>query len=502
MKQKNFMLRALGCILLMLGFLCFFAARWENGVYGDISFNAILFTLMSGLNGVDPDLIKDFTKKVILPVLVLTVGMTLPLCHHLRYQLRVQHVESKREIWISPVRPGMFLCISIIICAFLTVTAAKRVKMDEWLRNLRNTSALLETEYVSPQDASIAFPEKKRNLIYIFAESLETTMLSEEEGGAMQSSRMSELAALAEENVNFSQQKTLGGWGIYSGTTWTTAGIVSQMSGTPLMSPFEPNTKSESKPVLPNLTMLWDVLYEAGYRQEYLMGSDSDFSDMYRLMTQHGIDTVYDEAAAKKAGLFPELQTGAWGYYDEALFAIARQETAEMAQQGKPFALYINTIDTHFPDGDRCRLCQDEFDEQYENVYACASRQIAELTKWLQQQPFYKDTAIVICGDHLSMDREYFERVGLLDADRRVFNCFINAAAEPHQTKNREMTPFDCFPTTLAALGCTIEGERLGLGVNLFSDVPTLAEKMGAAELNDEIDCSVLPFMQKFMLVR
>ena len=38
------------------------------------------------------------------------------------------------------------------------------------------------------------------------------------------------------------------------------------------------------------------------------------------------------------------------------------------------------------------------------------------------------------------------------------------------------------FPTTLAAMGFEIEGERLGLGTNLFSRVPTLCEKMGKGE--------------------
>jgi phosphoglycerol transferase len=37
----------------------------------------------------------------------------------------------------------------------------------------------------------------------------------------------------------------------------------------------------------------------------------------------------------------------------------------------------------------------------------------------------------------------------------------------------------DIFPTTLAALGFEIEGDRLGLGTNLFSDKPTLWEELG-----------------------
>lgn len=60
--------------------------------------------------------------------------------------------------------------------------------------------------------------------------------------------------------------------------------------------------------------------------------------------------------------------------------------------------------------------------------------------------------------------------------------------------------PFDMFPTTLAAMGCQIEGDRLGLGVNLFSDQPTLAEKIGVDSLNEELDRSTIPYLLRFLM--
>ena len=45
----------------------------------------------------------------------------------------------------------------------------------------------------------------------------------------------------------------------------------------------------------------------------------------------------------------------------------------------------------------------------------------------------------------------------------------------------------DMFPTTIAALGGEIAGDRLGLGTNLFSATPTLAEEFGMEQLNAEV---------------
>ena len=45
----------------------------------------------------------------------------------------------------------------------------------------------------------------------------------------------------------------------------------------------------------------------------------------------------------------------------------------------------------------------------------------------------------------------------------------------------------DMFPTTLAAMGVQIEGDRLGLGTNLFSKRATLAEEIGYEALNENV---------------
>ena len=45
----------------------------------------------------------------------------------------------------------------------------------------------------------------------------------------------------------------------------------------------------------------------------------------------------------------------------------------------------------------------------------------------------------------------------------------------------------DMFPTTLAALGVSIEGDRLGLGTNLFSSKKTIPEEIGLDNFNKEL---------------
>ena len=132
--------------------------------------------------------------------------------------------------------------------------------------------------------------------------------------------------------------------------------------------------------------------------------------------------------------------------------------------------------------------------EQLSNVVLHSQQQVTALVRWIQEQPFYDNTTIVITGDHLYMDDSYFERVGVsADYDRTVVNLIVNPApgvtAEGPVT-NRSFTSVDIFPTTLAAMGVGIKGDRLGLGTNMFSLSQTLAEELGVDTLSERLNDS------------
>ena len=59
----------------------------------------------------------------------------------------------------------------------------------------------------------------------------------------------------------------------------------------------------------------------------------------------------------------------------------------------------------------------------------------------------------------------------------------INGQKEKPE-KRRTYATIDLFPTTLSAMGVDIEGDRLGLGTDLYSDTPTLTETMGIDYMN------------------
>ena len=367
----------------------------------------------------------------------------------------------------------LFFCLALKVGSYLVTTSTP--------------SDFIEENYVKPEQSLLEFPEQKRNLIYIFLESMENTYAQDPDGDGAANDYISELAALADSYVNFSESDGLGGALNYDGTTWTAAALVSQTSGLPVKVPLlSGNFGGEDVPYMPGIVSLGDLLQEQGYEQVFLMGSDAGFGGRRHYITEHGGYTIGDTKAMIAAGKLPEGYAQWWGYEDAKLFSFAKETLTELAAQDKPFNLTMLTADTHFPDGYVCENCQEEYDNQYANVLSCSSKMVYDLVTWIQQQDFYENTTIVISGDHLTMDPEFLES---LDEEytRTIYNCIINSPVEPVQEKNRQFGVFDMFPTTLAAMGVEIRGDRLALGTNLFSAEKTLTETYGQETLNKEL---------------
>ena len=473
-------------LLILLGFLCYFSAAWYVKVYGRIGFDSVIYTLTGGLGGVSTDLVIKYLSGAVLPALGCTLGVAILLFWQGRPLLRLFRVT------LFPIHRTVASIIALVLSMGLLIHAAFNVEFVDFLIHSNSTGLLYQDEYVDPKDANITFPEEKRNLIYIMLESMETSYLDHSMGGAMDYNLIPELTQLAQDNINFSHNTSVGGFREVTGTSWTIGAMVGHTAGVPLKVPNGiadwQNGYGQEGEFLPGVTSITSILAQQGYTQALMVGSDAGFGGRETYFQTHGIDNIYDLYTAWYDGTVnPGYWNNWWGLEDEILYNYAKNTITQMAQGDQPFAFTMLTVDTHHIGGYRCNLCVDQYEEQYENVISCASRQVYAFVEWIMAQDFYENTTIVITGDHCSMDRGYFSRNVDSDYERHVYNCFINAAVTPFQTQNRQFCAMDMFPTTLAAMGCTIEGERLGLGTNLFSGRRTLMEEMGYTKLCTEL---------------
>lgn len=486
--------------LILLVFLYFFAALtfctvlWALNTWVGLTMDELVYHLMSPLKGTGGGMIGAFVLKCFLPAVVTAVLAGVLLFRRNRCEGCCR--KSGKTPGSRMVRAAVVLAPLIILAASV-LYFGRKVNFVAYIKGQVETSSFVQEHYVDPDKVELTFPKQKRNLIYIYLESMETTYGDTAVGGAFEENVIPELTEIALDNQCFGGKSgQLNGGIALPGTTWTMGALMGQTSGLPLQLYVKHNAMSTQEHFFDNMTALGDLLEEEDYRQIFLLGSKASFGGRDTYFKEHGNYELMDYRYAVKHGWIPEDYFEFWGYEDEKLFSHAKEELLKMAAErentGTPFSLTILTVDTHFEDGYCCRLCRDDFSEQYANVLACSSRQTAEFVSWVQQQDFYKDTTIVLSGDHLTMDSDF---CGAVDSDymRRTYTAILNGTPDTKETKKakekeRLYSTFDLFPTTLAAMGVDIEGDRLGLGVNLYSEEPTLLEQYGIDEVTKELE--------------
>lgn len=465
--------------------------KWINDTYR-ITFNELLFTLASPLKGTSTqtvtNCIRDCLPLWILAILFYLAGLVF--AHLLERYVKIiwtysiwKWRERKFELTNLSQKWGGVVCVACVI--LMGIYACKNLKIPEALKSRMEKTAIYEECYVDPNSVAIISTENPKNLIYIYMESMETAYSSEAEGGYQQTNYIPNLTNLAQENLSFSNNSKLGGFRPITGTTWTMGALFASTTGVPFSFPVGGNSMNERENFAKGITALGDVLESFGYRNEFLCGSDADFAGRKSYFQQHGNYEIFDLYSARDQGYIPQDYYVWWGYEDQILYDIAQDELLRLSQSQEPFNLTLLTADTHFQDGYVCGICNDEYPTIAENVIKCADKQIADFVKWCKQQEFYKDTIIIISGDHPRMDKDLVE--GIEYRNRTVYNCIINCERDAVSFQNRDFTEMDMFPTTLFAMGYDIEGNRLGLGTNLFSGQKTLAEEMGCQAFEEEI---------------
>lgn len=464
-----------------LSFLAFFSAQWYVNIFGTIGFKAIIFTLLSPMEGTASGIVYDWLLKGLLPTAICTV--LLCLFYFLRFNLKVTLKKA----------------VCIIVCLCLWAHGIVVTEIPLLISGMITKTQIYDTEYRSPKLQKITFPKQKQNLIYIYLESMETTYLSFEEGGGLKENVIPELYNLAKNNINFSHSSDVGGWEFVTNTSWTSAAIVAQTAGVPLTLPLFNTVPKKDTNLLPGIITLNDILHQNGYTQTVMFGSKASYGGKENYFKQHSVDKILDYNTAITDGIIDKDYFVWWGMEDHKLIEYAKRELTALSKGDKPFNFTMLTADTHHISGYKCDLCEDNFDSQYENVLHCSSKQISEFVDWIKAQPFYKNTTIVLIGDHHSMDQQFFTNNIDSNYTRRVYNCFINSRVTAKNTKNRSFTPMDIFPTTLAALGCEIEEDQLGLGTNLFGGNNTLTEEMSVKKLNSELNKGSKFYKQNFI---
>ena len=473
---KVILIKIISILFFVIGMIFIFFSNWFIDYFGQMTPEQFLFNLNSPIKGTASGMYMEIMMSPVFSIIATLVIFLIFLNFHYEIFLNINNI--KRKILNQKYLRIIMFVLSCIFFVGGVSYGIKKLSLQEVYAAYVKDSPYIKDNYVSPRDVKMSFPAKKRNLIHIYLESMENSYMSKDLGGYMNTNLMPELTALSKEGIHFSESNKFGGPYQTYGSGWSVASMVNMSTGLPLKIPMGGNSYGKSGTFLPGAVAIGDILKAQGYNQTIMFGAYAGFGGLDTFFTTHGNFNIFDFQAAKDKKLIPQDYNVWWGFEDDKLYEFAKNEITRLSKEGKPFNFTMETADTHFPDGYLSKHAKKKYDSHYANVIAYSTKETVKFVKWIQKQPFYKDTTVVITGDHLSMDKKFFK-----DFDksyhRTIYNLILNSAVTTDNTKYRKFSPVDMYPTILASMGVQIQGDRLGLGTNLFSDKKTLIERDG-----------------------
>lgn len=355
----------------------------------------------------------------------------------------------------------------MIVSPFISFSLSSLLFLiSPWVNNYYEQARLYVSGMFDKQDVGDEYVvnkskiKKKKNIVLIYAESLERTYLSESEFPGL----ISKLVPIINEGIDFTNIDNDGGG-------WTIAGLVNSQCGLPLSLPGgQGNNMGSISQFMPDAYCLGDILKDNGYELKFIGGAKSDFAGKGTFIKQHGYTSI-DRDYFEKIIPPDNMNYSDWGIHDDHLLDYAYESFVELSKNKKPFVLSLLTLDTHHPWGHIPSRCIN--DKPYGdgtvnilNAVQCSDKLLAEFISKIQSSEAYKDTIIILQSDHLAMSND---ALAILNKDPRSRkNLFVVLGANLEKKKvDRPGLLIDVGATILSFLG---NNDGLGFGRNLIED--------------------------------
>lgn len=298
----------------------------------------------------------------------------------------IQSRGGKKLMIYIPLLAGLFLmCLNegILNNAYTTLRLklAGNASFNEALATLQ----IDESHYIS-KDALTA--SRGKNIIVLSLESLEKGYLGEKLRHLTPN-----LSRLTQEYTFYNMQQS-------PGSGWTSASMYTAVTGVPALFGLHGNSVFQ-KSVENKLTTLVDVLKMAGYDLEYFVGR-KEFSGIDDMLQSLGFTVKSEKDFTQK------YQVVDWGIQDKDLFDEFKKELRARKNSTTPFALFLSTISTHFPNGvpdKRIDSLLPPQNSRLELMVSATDYFVGDLINFLKTEGMLANTVFFIYPDHLLMGK-------------------------------------------------------------------------------------------------
>lgn len=314
---------------------------------------------------------------------------------------------------------------------------------------------------------------KKRNIVYIYLESLENTYTDEK----IFPDLVPNINNYKKEGVSFENMN------VPTGSGWTIAAMVASQCAMPLVTGTGgANSMDQLQKFLPSAKCLGDILRENGYKNYYYGGADLKFAGKGNFYRNHGFQNVNGLQELKNREEITGLS--GWGVYDDDLFKIIQNDFDEIKKH-ENYALFLLNLDTHHPHGHVSSTCKNikygDGKIKILNAVHCTDSLVHNFVEKIREKD--PSAIIVIASDHLAMPNDAKDI--LVEHDRK--NLFIILNSELKNIKHdKKAVTYDIAPTILSLIG--FDNNGLGWGRNLLRGESVLANFQSLNDFNSVVN--------------
>ncbi len=183
------------------------------------------------------------------------------------------------------------------------------------------------------------------------------------------------------------------------GCNWSVAALYCLMTGLPSYFPFDPNrifqgvTKS-------NIINLGHILKQSGYDDVSYYIGEANFSGTRDLLEIFEFD-VFDYN--QSTGNYPVFPNN-FGYHDKDLFYEIKKKIIKNKKDGKKFAIFASTINSHLngiKDERMDNLIPDIYENNLEHAVLSTDYLVNDFIEFISSQNLLENTTLIITQDHL-----------------------------------------------------------------------------------------------------
>ncbi len=144
-----------------------------------------------------------------------------------------------------------------------------------------------------------------------------------------------------------------------------------------------------------NLPMLTKEMKKLGYTTSFYYGGDTNFGNMNTYFRNGEIDNLIDGSSFKK-----EDWNSKWGVHDHVFLKYFANNFS--SEEKQPFFKILLTLSSHepFEFPDTYKFGKDTEANKFRSAHAYTDKAIGNFIKQAKTQPWWKNTLIVIMGDH------------------------------------------------------------------------------------------------------